>query len=140
MKKVQKGFTLIELMIVVAIIGVLSAIAAPAYQDYVKKSEGASALATMKSLITPAELWQQENGDFLKTEEVAILTALGIASDSNKLGAINISADNTLQFKFSGDSAVPKDVTISYVRVATGWGCLVSDSAIATASCPVATP
>ncbi|BBC39959.1 prepilin-type N-terminal cleavage/methylation domain-containing protein [Photobacterium damselae subsp. piscicida] len=52
--KGQKGFTLIELMIVVAIIGVLSAIAIPAYKDYVKKSQMASAMATMKSLITPA--------------------------------------------------------------------------------------
>lgn len=55
-QKKQQGFTLIELMIVVAIIGVLSAVAIPAYKDYVKKSEVASAVATMKSLITPAEL------------------------------------------------------------------------------------
>ena len=53
--KMQKGFTLIELMIVIAIIGILAAIAIPAYQDYTiraKVSEGLNLAATVKLAVT----------------------------------------------------------------------------------------
>src|SRR5436190_23996870 len=54
MKRVQQGFTLIELMIVVAIVGILAAIALPAYQDYIvrsKMSEGEAAVAACKTSV-----------------------------------------------------------------------------------------
>jgi len=57
MKRVQQGFTLIELMIVVAIIGILAAVALPAYQDYTKKakmSEVILAASTCRTAITEA--------------------------------------------------------------------------------------
>jgi len=52
MKKVQQGFTLIELMIVVAIVGILAAVALPAYQDYTARAKIAEPMALMSGIKT----------------------------------------------------------------------------------------
>ncbi|PPC94434.1 MAG: pilus assembly protein TapA [Methylotenera sp.] len=64
MKQTQKGFTLIELMIVVAIIGILAAIAIPQYGNYISRSRAAGAAAEIASVRTGVALCYQETGTF----------------------------------------------------------------------------
>ncbi|ENM5769446.1 pilin [Vibrio mimicus] len=130
--KLQKGFTLIELMIVVAIIGVLAAIAVPAYKDYVTKSELASGFATIKSVITPAELYIQENGKISASSST--VDVLGVSSGSNTLGNLTISAENTIQF--AHDTGAAQGAKFVYTRSAGGWSCAYTQPSSVSAAAP----
>lgn len=79
MKRVQQGFTLIELMIVVAIIGILAAVALPQYRDYTTRSRWAANVAAVDSLKTAITLCLQENaGNVASCDDATKLQTAGV--------------------------------------------------------------
>jgi type IV pilus assembly protein PilA len=82
MKKMQQGFTLIELMIVVAIIGILAAIAIPAYQDYTKRANVSEGLTLASGAKTAVVEYYSANGSTWPSSN----SSAGLASSTNISG------------------------------------------------------
>lgn len=101
MKKVQQGFTLIELMIVVAIIGILAAIAIPAYQDYTIRAQVSEGAVLADGVKTPlAEFWN--NAGHYTTSPLSA----GLPSSSTSIVGKYVSAVNAAASTGGGVIAV----------------------------------
>ena len=134
MKRIQQGFTLIELMIVVAIVGILAAIALPAYQDYVvrsKMSEGEAAVAACKTSVS----------EYLSTHASSGLAAIDTSNSgcsttatqyvsglSVAIGVITVSTANT-------GAAQPCDLVLTPLLDATDTATITTWTGSHTGSC-----
>ena len=159
MNTAQKGFTLIELMIVVAIIGILAAIAIPQYQNYVTKSQVTRVIGETGAIRTLVDLCLTDGNECIF--DVPASSLLGAAGKVGKMptggAVVNGNKQPTLDFTMTtgagtivgtfgnAASSILKGKTVTWTRAASnsggGWTCNVDktlDAKFAPANCPLA--
>jgi len=150
-KKAQAGFTLIELMIVVAIIGILAAVAIPAYQDYVAKSKFAAALAEVSPAKTGFEVALNDGKiptiGAISDTDAATKASIGVQA-ANPNSAITIttigtdSTDSVITALIKGGSAAVADphyIKLTRDHTTGQWKCSTDVAQKLAGSCTTVT-
>jgi type IV pilus assembly protein PilA len=101
MKSVQEGFTLIELMIVVAIIGILAAIAIPAYQNYTVRSQVTEGLNLASGVETGVAEYYSNTGNWPNT---LTLAGLSNAPSGKYVSGVNVGTGGVITVTYGGQA------------------------------------
>jgi type IV pilus assembly protein PilA len=123
MNRMQQGFTLIELMIVVAIIGILAAIAIPAYQNYTIRAEVTEGISLSDTYRTAVAEFFQENSSFpagVSTTGSATTIAMPGNTVGKYVSAVIVDANGNIKITYAGSAANAKlSGGILYLNAAT---------------------
>lgn len=128
MKNVQKGFTLIELMIVVAIIGILAAVAIPQYQNYIAKSQMTRVVGELSALKTSAEALLMEGNVPSGDASILGFTSSDLLVGNKPTISFQDDGSGTITGTLGGSASTAiKNVVVTVSRTNQGlWSCAVS--------------
>ena len=138
MNKQQKGFTLIELMIVVAIIAILAAIAIPQYNDYTARSQLSEAVVLLGGLKTPiGESFANDNSASSCNLPADAVTSGKYVASIEAEEAVPCVITATLKSEGVNAKIADATVVISYAAASGIWGCTTSaPQEVAPKGCP----